>query len=68
MLIRLVAGYTILMHDWLLNLGDEKELVWFPKRRQALTWIYLVDKYVSMGVLTMVNLGEFGIHSSSSST
>ncbi|KAG9077532.1 hypothetical protein FS749_010571 [Ceratobasidium sp. UAMH 11750] len=41
-----VAGYALLIYDHLLTLPGEVELVWKADKRNIVTWLFLVNRYV----------------------
>ncbi|KAG8714808.1 hypothetical protein FRC09_017223 [Ceratobasidium sp. 395] len=41
-----VAGYTLLIYDHVLTFSGEVELVWKADKRNVVTWLFLVNRYL----------------------
>jgi len=55
-----VAGYAVLVYDTFLTFSDEVEFIWRSKNNVA-KWALLVNKYIVLAILTLVNLELSGL-------
>ncbi|QRV90139.1 dephospho-CoA kinase [Ceratobasidium sp. AG-Ba] len=46
-----IAGYSLLIYDHLLTFSDEVELVWKADKRNVVTWLFFLNRYLVPVVL-----------------